>query len=282
MNYYPHNIGDYAAATRGLSLLEHGAYRSLLDLYYLEEEPLPANPRVLCRLVAARSEEEQAAVRVIAGEYFREQDGLLHHKRCDEELAKYRSNVERCRVNGMKGGRSRMFEDGVPRETKPTAKPRLTQAKGKQEPGTSKQETENTFSGSASNAKAPATASQRRVKKDAADPQAGAPARNTTPDHPPASATPPQGGGGEQEEERRLTYLAEGFGVSARVRAWAQRKGHDRLEQRLEYFTNYAVRRAARYADWDAAFICSIEQDWARLNPPPEAPIAILREGDLM
>ncbi len=145
MNYYPHNIGDYAAATRGLSLLEHGAYRSLLDLYYLEEEPLPANPLMLCRLVGARSEDEQAAVRIIASEYFCEQDGLLHHKRCDEEIAKYQSNVERCRVNGMKGGRRGMFEDGVLRETKPKAKPGLTQAKGKQETGNKKQKTKKAF-----------------------------------------------------------------------------------------------------------------------------------------
>jgi GST-like protein len=34
MNFYKHHLGDYAAATRHLSLLEHGCYRSMIDLYY--------------------------------------------------------------------------------------------------------------------------------------------------------------------------------------------------------------------------------------------------------
>ena len=80
MNYYPHNIGDYAAATRGLSLAEHGAYRTLLDLYYLDEQPLPAAPEALCRAVGARGEEERAAVLIVALNYFEERDGLLYRQ----------------------------------------------------------------------------------------------------------------------------------------------------------------------------------------------------------
>ena len=37
MNYYKFNVGDYSAATRHLSMLEHGAYRLLLDVYYTTE-----------------------------------------------------------------------------------------------------------------------------------------------------------------------------------------------------------------------------------------------------
>ena len=105
MNYYPHHIGDYAAATRGLSLLEHGAYRSMLDLYYLDEKPLPAELSRLCRLLAARNKEERAAVSFIAGRYFKVSGKRLRHKRCDEEIATYKSMVARNRVNGIKGGR---------------------------------------------------------------------------------------------------------------------------------------------------------------------------------
>jgi len=107
MNYYPHNIGDYAAATIRLSLLEHGVYRALLDLYYLDEKPLPSDPNKLCRLVAARSEEEKAAVRIVAEEYFQVVDGLLRHKRCDVEIAHFHALAERNRINGRKGGRPR-------------------------------------------------------------------------------------------------------------------------------------------------------------------------------
>ena len=32
MNYYSHHIGDYLTATAHLTLLEHGAYRRLIDI----------------------------------------------------------------------------------------------------------------------------------------------------------------------------------------------------------------------------------------------------------
>lgn len=105
MNYYPHHIGDYAAATRGLSLMEHGAYRVMLDLYYLDEKPLPADTARLCRALGARTRDEKAAVCFVAACYFRKEGRRLHHKRCDEEIAGYHAVVERNRANGRKGGR---------------------------------------------------------------------------------------------------------------------------------------------------------------------------------
>jgi uncharacterized protein YdaU (DUF1376 family) len=40
MNFYKHYLGDYARDTKGLSLIEHGAYRVLLDHNYATEEPI--------------------------------------------------------------------------------------------------------------------------------------------------------------------------------------------------------------------------------------------------
>ena len=40
MHYYQFNIGDYASHTSRLTLLEDLAYRRMLDLYYLNEQPL--------------------------------------------------------------------------------------------------------------------------------------------------------------------------------------------------------------------------------------------------
>ncbi len=361
MNYYPHHIGDYAAATRGLSLAEHGAYRTMLDLYYLDEQPLPAAPEALCRAVGARSEEERAAVLIIALNYFEERDGLLYHKRCDEEIAQYQSNVERCRNNGKKGGRPRMFGGDVPRETKPTANPPLTQGKpnpnpgltqglANQEPITNNQEKEKTFctpSAAKKGAGSPSRAGQSAsggthhaststpaAPRDRPGPQArvitqagartpavgdfpgGSPqpaaaqAVNNSGEGPPGNAPAEPGGppiaiptatpttsptpaldDDENVQDRkdippekpiRRTYLPKDFALSERVRDWAQRKGHDRLEQRFEYFTSFAVRRAARYADWDVALMSSIRDDWAKLNPPPTAPVSYLGEGDIL
>ena len=89
MNYYQNNIGDYAAATRHLSLLEHGVYRMMLDLYYLSEGPLPADHDQLCRKVSARTKEEKKAVADVASEFFYLCDGMLHQKRCDEEIDRF-------------------------------------------------------------------------------------------------------------------------------------------------------------------------------------------------
>ncbi len=40
MHYFQFNIGDYASHTSRLTPLEDLAYRRMLDLYYLNEQPL--------------------------------------------------------------------------------------------------------------------------------------------------------------------------------------------------------------------------------------------------
>lgn len=86
MNYYEHHIGDYASSTRHLTMLEHGAYRLLLDLYYGTEKPIPVDPRKIFRLVVAASKAEQAAVKTILEEFFELRDDGWHNKRCDMEI----------------------------------------------------------------------------------------------------------------------------------------------------------------------------------------------------
>ncbi len=88
MNYYPHHIGDYAKDTRHLSMIEDGAYRRLLDVYYSHEIPLPKDAVAVCRLVCARGRDEKAAVATILREFFKLGDDGWRHKRCDEEIAK--------------------------------------------------------------------------------------------------------------------------------------------------------------------------------------------------
>jgi len=344
MNYYPHNIGDYAAATRHLSLLEHGVYRSLLDLYYLDEQPLPADPGKLCRLVAARGEEEKAAVRIVAEEFFQVVDGLLRHKRCDAEIAQYQLMAERNRINGRKGGKPRQFGSEVPRETiaagipdqtrspaspKPNSNPDQTnrvqsrlpksnplpaQIKAKQEPVTKNQKEEKDFctqtptadpqgeSADPQTASANALANEQSLQTgmentpgaatDTQTPEGeAAPNPGITPTGDPKAIPTPtedQKTATAEEKKRRRTYMPKDFGLSERVRRWAMEKGHDRLEQRLEYFTSYARRCAAKYADWDEALMASIRDDWAKFNAPgaqqrgPSAQVSFLRAGDVM
>lgn len=94
MNFYKHHIGDYAAATSHLSILEDGVYSRLLRIYYRDEGPLPAELKAVQRLAGARSRDEREAVETVLEEFFvLEADGW-HSKRADEELAKYQAQAE--------------------------------------------------------------------------------------------------------------------------------------------------------------------------------------------
>lgn len=86
MNYYPFHIGDYASATRHLSWLEDAAYRRLLDVYYVREEPLPVDLRQVYRLVVASTDEQREAVDIVLGEFFLLTEEGYRHTRCDAEI----------------------------------------------------------------------------------------------------------------------------------------------------------------------------------------------------
>lgn len=95
MNYYKRHIGDYAAATRHLSLLEHGVYCLMLDIYYTTEKALPVETRAVQRLVNARSDEERAAVDVVLQEFFELHADGWHRSDCDAEIAEHQRTAER-------------------------------------------------------------------------------------------------------------------------------------------------------------------------------------------
>ncbi|WP_009964896.1 YdaU family protein [Verrucomicrobium spinosum] len=105
MHYYQHHVGDYNRDTAQLSVTEHGAYRLLMDAYYVSERPLPASADMLCRICRAITKAEREAVKTVARLFFREENGELRHKRIDDELEKYERKSEANRVNGAKGGR---------------------------------------------------------------------------------------------------------------------------------------------------------------------------------
>lgn len=87
MNFYKHHIGDYAAATSHLSILEDGVFSRLLRVYYRDERPLPADVKAVQRLVGARSRDERAAVEVVLSEFFSLEADGWRNKRADEEIA---------------------------------------------------------------------------------------------------------------------------------------------------------------------------------------------------
>lgn len=149
MNYYSHNIGDYAQATMHLSLVEDAIYSRLLRRYYAEEQPIVDDLQQICRWVGARSDEERAAVTLVLQEFFTLADGYWSNKRADAEIAAYHVKADTAKANGKRGGRPRK-EAGNPEKTsrfsvgseiEPNPNPEETGSKANQEPRTNNQET---------------------------------------------------------------------------------------------------------------------------------------------
>lgn len=71
-----------------------------------------------------------------------------------------------------------------------------------------------------------------------------------------------------REEPRRAarkTPLPADFAISPAVREWAAGNGCHRLDEHFESFTLKAAARGYVYADWDAAFMNAIQENWAGL-----------------
>lgn len=91
MNYYERHIGDYAKDTAHLSLLEHGVYSRLLDVYYTRESPIPADQ--VHRLIGCRSPQDRKACDAILAEFFQRVGDTWRQSRCDAEIEKFISGA---------------------------------------------------------------------------------------------------------------------------------------------------------------------------------------------
>ena len=97
MNYYEHHLGDYAEATAHLSFVEDAAYSRMIRKYYAQEKPLPADPKVVQRLIGARTKEEREAVDTVLGEFFVLEIDGHHNARCDAEIARYQDKQAKAK-----------------------------------------------------------------------------------------------------------------------------------------------------------------------------------------
>lgn len=137
MNYYRLHIGDYLRDASHLSLLEHGVYTRLLQVYYTREQPIGDADKY--RLVGARSTEEREAVDAVLAEFFVLVDGGWQQGRCEREIAAYREKAERNRVVGQMGGRPVKTKNPEITQTVSTENPNVTLANS-QEPIANKQQ----------------------------------------------------------------------------------------------------------------------------------------------
>ena len=105
MFYYKHHIGDYRRDTGHLSLLEHGAYRQLLDLYYVDEKPIPNETDWVMRRLSAKTQVEKDAVSAVLSDFFTQDADGWSHKRCEIEILAYEEKADKNKENGKLGGR---------------------------------------------------------------------------------------------------------------------------------------------------------------------------------
>lgn len=117
MNYYSRNIGDYMRKASHLTLLEHGVYMRLLDVYYTRESAIPHDQRY--RLVSARTDEEREAVDLVLNEFFEQVGNEWVQYRCEDELAQYAAKSEKARVSA--NARWNKSGDAMPTESERNA-----------------------------------------------------------------------------------------------------------------------------------------------------------------
>jgi len=102
MNYYQHHIGDYAAETAHLSLIEDAIYSRLLRAYYRDEKPLPRDTDRVAWMIGLSTRREKAALEILLDWFFVPQDDGWHHNQADEEIAKYQSNQGKAKAAAEK------------------------------------------------------------------------------------------------------------------------------------------------------------------------------------
>ena len=97
MNYYEHHLGDYAKDAGHLSMIEHGAFRLLLDAYYIREAPLPVDIKDCCKLARAISKPERDAVAYVLREFFEQHADGWRQPRADREIERYQDKQAKAK-----------------------------------------------------------------------------------------------------------------------------------------------------------------------------------------
>jgi len=97
MNYYEHHLSDYFKDAGHLSMIEHGAYRLLLDAYYIREAPLPAEIKECCKLARASYKPERDAVAYVLREFFKLRADGWHQDRADREIERYKDKQAKAK-----------------------------------------------------------------------------------------------------------------------------------------------------------------------------------------
>ncbi len=105
MHYFQFNIGDYASHTSRLTPLEDLAYRRMLDLYYLNEQPLNGCVTDVARELGLS--EHVNEVEYVLSKFFTKTETGFSQKRIDLEIKKYKSNAKNKSRAGKASAKAR-------------------------------------------------------------------------------------------------------------------------------------------------------------------------------
>lgn len=105
MIFFKFYIADFQRDTAHLTLVERGAYLSLLNHHYLTESPLPGDLTTLNRIVGATTRAEKAAVARVLAEFWEAIEGRWINARSCREIESAYAGRETAKRNGQKGGR---------------------------------------------------------------------------------------------------------------------------------------------------------------------------------
>lgn len=105
MHYFQFNIGDYASHTSRLTPLEDLAYRRMLDLYYLNEQPLNECVKEVARELGLSEYADE--VEYVLCKFFTKNENGFSQKRIDLEIKKYKSNAKNKSRAGKASAKAR-------------------------------------------------------------------------------------------------------------------------------------------------------------------------------
>jgi uncharacterized protein YdaU (DUF1376 family) len=108
MNYYQHNIGDFAFDTKYMNFEQKGIYIDLLDHYLATGKPLGSHWVATIKHLA-----NEGAVDAVLEMCFVERDGLYYHEGCEKIIADYEAMSEKNRQNARRRKVEQQSGEGV-------------------------------------------------------------------------------------------------------------------------------------------------------------------------
>ena len=137
MHYYQFNIADYRKDTVHLQPIEHYIYRTLIDWYYLDEQPIPNDlPLILRRLSLPKDFEQQ--LNNVLTDFFTLNE-MWFHQRIEDEIAAYKAQIEQAIRAGKASAQARALKKQANVEQKSNGRSTSVQPTNNHKPITNNQ-----------------------------------------------------------------------------------------------------------------------------------------------